>query len=100
VTATTTVVQWTGSRDTPGRRLAYRPYLAKGVPPSGLCKAHIDDIAWSCPWHKHRQAIEMAHTVSAMRQALDSYSTAGQLWLDLVRGFVYLSAVPAHSFPV
>jgi len=35
-----------------------------------------------------------------MGQALDSYSAAGQLWLDLVRGFVYLSAVPAHGFPV
>jgi hypothetical protein len=100
VTATTMVVQWTGGRNTPRRRLAYRPYLAKSIPSSRLCDTHIDDIARRCPWHKHRQAVEIAHTVSAMGQALDSYSAAGQLWLDLVRGFVYLSAVPAHGFPV
>jgi hypothetical protein len=35
-----------------------------------------------------------------MGQALDGHSTAGQLGLDLVRGFVYLSAIPAHGFPV
>jgi hypothetical protein len=35
-----------------------------------------------------------------MGQALDGHSTAGQLWLDLIRGFVYLSAIPAHGLSV
>jgi hypothetical protein len=78
----------------------YRTYLAKGIPASRLCDTHVDHIAWSRPGHKHRQAIEIAHTVSTMRQALDGHSTAGQLWLDLIRDFVYLSAVPAHGLPV
>jgi len=78
----------------------YRLYRAKGIPPSGLCEAHVDDIARRCAWHKHRQAIEIAHTVPTMGQALDGHSAAGELWLDLVRSFVYLSAVPAHGFPV
>src|SRR5262245_53884843 len=83
VTATTTVVQWTGGWDAPGRRLAYRAYLAKGIPSSRLCDTHVDHITRCCPWHKHRQAIEIAHTVPAMRQALDGHRTTGPLWLDL-----------------
>jgi len=48
----------------------------------------------------------MAHPITAMSQALDGHSTTGwlwldlQRWLDLVRGFVYLSAVPAHGLSV
>jgi hypothetical protein len=100
VTAATTVILWTGGRDTPRRRLAYRPYLAKSIPSSRLCDIHVDHIARRCPWHKYRQAIEIAHTIAAMGQALDGHSPSGQLWLDLVRGFVYLSAVPAHGLSV
>src|SRR5262252_9882974 len=103
VAATTAVVQWTRGGDAPGRRLAQHQHIAKSIPASVVRQAHIDDVTRGCTRHKHRQAIQMTHTIPAMRQPLDGECATFGLWLDLVqlwlalgRRFVYLPAGSGH----
>src|SRR5262249_340364 len=91
-----------GGHDT-GRRRAQPQHTAKGIPASVVRQAHIDDVARGCTRHKHRQAIQMTHTIPAMRQPLDGecatfglWLDLAQLWLDLGGRFGYLPAVSGH----